>query len=422
MKKILAIVLAALMLVACFAGCTSEPTNTPATPDASNTDAPAGDEIPAVNLVLWGSELPEYQTVLRKLADDFIAANADKANITIEIGAESESTAKDTILADIEAAADVFYFADDQTTALVNAGALQPVHDVELVEAGSGEGALAAARVEGTLYAYPAMGGNGYFMYYNTQYLTAEDVKSLDKILEVAAQNGKKFTMDLDNGWYNYAFFAGAGFTTSADTSGNTTCDWNAEGGVAVVEAMAAMAGHEGFIDLNDGEFVTAATDGTVIAGINGSWNSASIQAAFGDGYATAKLPEYTLAGVPTQMGSFDGYKFVGVNAYSENVGWAMELAKYLTSAESQTYFFAEAGAIPANKEAAASDAVLADPVSAALAEQSIYAVAQSTSVGNNFWTPAETLGAILSQGNPDGLDYQELLDTTVAGITAPVA
>lgn len=422
MKKILALVLAALMLVACFAGCATEtPADDTNTPDASNTDA-GTNEIPTVALTLWGSELTEYQTVLRKLADDFIAANADKANITIEIGAESESTAKDTILADIEAAADVFYFADDQTVALVNAGALQPVYDVDTVKAGSGEGALTAATVNDTLYAYPAMGGNGYFLYYNSEYLTAEDVKSLDKILEVAAANGKKFTMNLDDGWYNYSFFAGAGFTTSADTSSNTKCNWNEEGGVAVVEAMAAMAAHEGFVDLNDPEFVTGVTDGTIIAGINGSWNSAAVAAAYGEGYATAKLPTFTLAGEQVQMGSFDGYKFVGVNAYSENVGWAMELAKFLTNAESQTYFFAEAGAIPANKEAAASDAVLADPVSAALAEQSLYAVAQSTSVGNNYWTPAQTLGAIISQGNPDGLDYQQLLDDTVAGITAPVA
>ena len=121
-------------------------------------------------------------------------------------------------------------------------------------------------------------------------------------------------------------------------------------------------------------------------------------------------------------MGSFDGYKFVGVNAYSENVGWAMDLALFLTNAESQTYLFENAGAIPANVDAAASEAVLADPVSAALAAQTEFAVAQSMSVGGNYWAPAETLGATISQGNPDGIDLQQLLDDAVAGITAPLA
>ncbi len=419
MKKFLAIVLAALMLVACFAGCTKETADDNNTPTASNTDSGA---LPEVTLTLWGSELPDYQAELRVLADKFIAANADKATITIEIGAESEASAKDTILADIEAAADVFYFADDQIGELVRAGALQPVYDVDTVKAGAGEGALAAATVDDTLYAYPAMGGNGYFLYYNSEYLTEDDVQTLDRILEVAAENGKKFTMQLTDGaWYTYSFFAGAGFTTSADSKGNTSCNWNEDGGVAVVEAMMAMAAHDGFIDLGDAGFVTGATDGTVIAGINGAWNAPNIQAAYGDNYATAKLPTYTLAGEQTQMGSFDGFKFVGVNAYSDNVGWAMELALFLTNAESQTEFFETCGAIPANKEAAASDAVLADPASAALAAQGLYAVAQNTSVGNNYWSPANALNAIVAQGNPDGRDYQELLDECVAGITAPV-
>jgi len=413
MKKALAIILSVLMLVAMFAGCT----NTPAT---SNTDAPA--EKPVVNLTLWGSELPEYQAALRVLADKFIAEHADEATITIEIGAESESTAKDTVLTDIEAAADVFYFADDQIKELVTAGALQPVYDVDAVKAGSGEGAVAAATVNDTLYAYPAVSGNGYFLYYNSEFLTAEDVQSLDKILEVCAANGKKFTMDLDNGWYNYAFFAGAGFTTSTNEDGTTNCDWNKDGGVAVVEAMLAMAGNEAFIDLNDGEFVTGVQDGSVIAGINGSWNSGAVSEAWGEGYATAKLPTFNLAGTETQMGSFDGYKFVGVNAYSENVGWAMDLALFLTNAESQTYLFENAGAIPANVDAAASEAVLADPVSAALAAQTEFAVAQSMSVGGNYWAPAETLGATISQGNPENIDLQQLLDDAVAGITAPLA
>ena len=39
-----------------------------------------------------------------------------------------------------------------------------------------------------------------------------------------------------------------------------------------------------------------------------------------------------------------------------------------------------------------------------------------------NYWTPAETLGSILAQGNPDGTDLQKLLDNAVEGIEAPVS
>jgi arabinogalactan oligomer/maltooligosaccharide transport system substrate-binding protein len=178
MKKLTAILMA-LLLVLSFVACTpkaAEPAATQApTEAAAATEAPAVKE--DITLTLWGSELPEFQAALRVMADNFIKEYADEANITINLGAQSESTAKDTILLDVSAAADVFYYADDQTGELVNAGALQPVQSVDEVTAANGgatAGAVQAATVGGTLYAYPAMGGNGYFLYYDKQYITAE--------------------------------------------------------------------------------------------------------------------------------------------------------------------------------------------------------------------------------------------------------
>lgn len=47
---------------------------------------------------------------------------------------------------------------------------------------------------------------NGYFMYYNKDYFTEEDVKSLDKMLSVAQAAGKKVAMEFNSGWYLYSF------------------------------------------------------------------------------------------------------------------------------------------------------------------------------------------------------------------------
>ena len=100
-------------------------------------------------------------------------------------------------------------------------------------------------------------------------------------------------------------------------------------------------------------------------------------------------------------------------------IGWAMLLAEFLTNEAAQTARFEARGLGPANLAAASSDAVQSNPAIAALAAQAAYATPQR--VGGNFWSPAETLGQILASGNPDGTDLQELLDTTVEGITAPV-
>lgn len=432
MKKLLATLMALVMVLAVFGCATTPKTETPAAAEpAAEPAAEAATEAPAeketVKLTLWGSELPEFQAAFKVMCDNFIAAYADEANITIEIGAQSESTVKDTILTDITVAADVFYYADDQTGELVNAGALQPVQNPDEIAAangGSGAGAILAGTVGDTLYAYPAMGGNGYFLYYDKAFVTDEQAGSWTGLLEAATAAGKQVTMQLNSGWYLYGFFKGAGFTCSLGEDGSSTlCDWNAAGGTDAAQAILDITGNPAFINLDDAAFVTGVQEGTIIAGVNGSWNAGTVSAVWGDNYACAKLPTFTLNGVETQMGSFDGYKLVGVNAYSENVGWAMRLAQWMTNEENQIYLYeaTNGSAVPSNVNAAASESVQANPVVAALATQSQFATAQSLSVGGNYWTPTETLGNIFANGNPDGTDLQQLLDETVAAITAPV-
>jgi arabinogalactan oligomer/maltooligosaccharide transport system substrate-binding protein len=62
---------------------------------------------------------------------------------------------------------------------------------------------------------------------------------------------------------------------------------------------------------------------------------------------------------------------------------------------------------------------VQSDPAQAAFAAQLPFAGLQI--IGGNYWTPTETLGTIIIQGNPDNVPLQTLLDNAVAGITAPM-
>ena len=66
----------------------------------------ASGEDETVTIRVWGAE--EDQTLLSELIEDFESEYPD-VNFNIELGVESESTAKDTILTDVEAAADVYY-------------------------------------------------------------------------------------------------------------------------------------------------------------------------------------------------------------------------------------------------------------------------------------------------------------------------
>ena len=239
-------------------------------------------------------------------------------------------------------------------------------------------------------------------------------------MIEVADAAGKKIAMDISNGWYIYSFFQGAGYDLTLNADGVTnTCTWNGAGATDVAQAIMDLTASGVLVDLGDEDMATQIAEGTIAACVNGTWRAETAQTAWGDNYAAAKLPTFNVAGKDCQMSSYSGYKLVGVNPHSANVGWAMLLAEYLTNEASQTARFEARGLGPANLAAASSDAVQANPAIAALAAQAAYATPQR--VGANFWSPAETLGQILASGNPDGTDLQTLLDTTVEGITAPV-
>ena len=208
-------------------------------------------------------------------------------------------------------------------------------------------------------------------LYYNKEYFTEEDVKSFDKMLEIARENGKKIAMDFTSGWYLYSFFKGAGLNVELSEDGLTNiCDWNTtEGkykGVDVAEAMCKIAANAGFLNCGDADFVAGAKDGSIIAGINGAWNAKNMQEAYGDNYAAAKLPEYSIAGDSVQMHSFAGYKLVGVNAYTKNAKWAQRLAQWITNEENQMIRFERKGDCPSNVNAAASKKVIDAPAIAA--------------------------------------------------------
>ena len=384
----------------------------------------AGSKLPEISLSVWSDE--RNQELLEGMIAEFEEKYKDEATFSITVSDESELTCKETVLMNPEAAADVYIFADDQFEELWRAGALLEITENTdaVIEANGGAegGAIRSAMRDGKLYAYPETAGNGYFLYYNKEYFSEEDVKSFDRILDVAAQNGKKVAMDFSSGWYIYSFFKGAGLELECNEDGVTNrCNWNANDtkykGVDVAQAMLDISMHDGFVSCVDDDFMIGVKNGSIIAGINGAWNAADIQKAYGENYAAVKLPEYTLAGDSVQMCSFAGYKLVGVNAYSKNPHWAMMLAEWITNEENQIKRFEAVGECPSNVNAAADEKVQTSPAVAALTAQSKYGYTQS--VADQFWDPACVFGTTIAAKNIDGKDLQTLLDNLVEKVTA---
>ncbi len=391
--------------------------------DTENNEAPSGPAASDETVVLrvWAAE--EDQNLTNELVNKFKEANPDQ-EFDITVGVESEANAKDDILVDPEAAADVFAFASDQIIDLVNAKVLQPVQDVDTITSSNVSGAVEAASVDGTLYAYPFSADNGYFLLYDSNIISDDQVKTWDGILEACGAAGKKAGMVFTSGWYNAGFFFGAGFTSELNADGSTKIDWNGTSstgikGTDVAQGMLDIAKNPAFLPITDGDSANQIATGTLGAIVSGTWDAEAAQTAFGDGYRATVLPTFTVAGEQVQQGSVAGYKFIGVNANSQQVGWAMELAKFLTNEESQLERFSQRGIGPSNSAVAESEEVKANPALAAVTEQNgKFGVVQMA--GGSYWEPSKSFGEIIAQGNPDGTDLQTLLDNVVEAAAQP--
>ena len=373
-----------------------------------------------VELTVWGAE--EDEALLQQIFESFQEEYKGQANFNITFAAQSESGCKDALLGDLEAGADVFAFADDQLNALVAAGALEPIENAGQLKSENLPGAIEAASVADVLYAYPLTADNGYFLYYNKQYLSQEDVKTFARILQVAEENNKKVTMDWSSAWYVYAFFGNTGLEVGLNDDGITNyCTWNGtDGGVAgvdVANAMLSIAGSPAFLSTDEPGFLAGIQDGSVIAGVSGIWNEVAMKETLGENYGAVKLPTYTCANQQVQMASFSGYKLIGVNAYSQQYAWASRLAEWISNEENQKLRFEMRGQGPANTNAAASASVQGSPAITALIEQSEFSCLQR--VGSNFWDPVSVFATNMAAGNPGGENLQEQLDTMVEGVTA---
>lgn len=383
-----------------------------------------GAERANVSLSIWTSA--DEQEIMKEMIESFQEHYEKEAQFEITISEEDEKTCRDTVLADPAGAADLYSFASDQFDNLQRENALLPITDnTEQIISDNGgpdSAAVLSSSKDGTLYAYPMVASNGYFMYYNTAYFTENDITSFDRMLDIAAENGKKVAMDFTSGWYIYSFFKGAGLDVEMNEDRVTnSCNWNDRSssytGVDVANAMLAIAGHDGFLNCTDENFVNGVKDGTIIAGINGAWNSGNVEEAFKENYNAAKLPTFTLAGNQVQMHSFAGYKLLGINAHTKNPEWAMRLAAWLTNEENQLTRFRKRGEGPSNVKAAASEEVQAAPAIKALSEQSAYSHLQN--VAETFWTPTFKFGTTIAGGNRDKADLQKLLDVMTEGITS---
>ena len=403
MKRLIISLLVGFLLISLLVGCGGEP---------QTSDNNAKEATENVSLTVWGSQ--DQQPVLAEMIEAFKASRPD-VNYDIKLSVVGEDITKTKYFEDPAAAADVFCFANDQLRDMVAATALYEVtRNKDDIVARNVPGSVEAATLDGALYAYPMTADNGYFLYYDKSVFSEEDVGSLDQMMKVAGEKGKKVYMDVANGWYIASFYLGAGLELSVGPDGGQLCNFNNATGLAVTESIMNFTADPAFVTGDDAVF-SSGIGGSIAAGVSGTWNAGVVAENLGDNYAATKLPTFTVDGKQVQMASFGGYKLVGVNSLTKFPTHALDLADFITNEENQIKRFVALQLGPSNAKAAADPAVLADIALSGLAAQSVFALPQNEVLGQ-YWDPAKALGTAMV--NKDySVDLQQRLDDMVAQI-----
>ena len=357
-----------------------------------NSKSAAGAE--KVRLMVWSpsedqsKESGEWlQTMCKKFASEH-----PEWDITFVYGVADEATATDQVSQDPDASADVFMYANDHLTNLIDAKAVVKFGGKykEEIESTNSKELLNSLTVNNEIYGVPFT-TNTWYMFYDKSVFSDDDVKNLDTML-------KKGTVSfpLVNSWYLPAFYLGNGCTLFGNENDESKgVDFGGDKAVDVTNYIIDLAANPNFKIDADGSALAGLRDGSVSAMFTGSWDANAIKEALGDKMGVTSLPTFNINGGQKQMLAYAGSKAIGVNAHSEHMEQAVALAVYLGSEEAQKSHYELRNVIPCNTELLKEPEVAADALVEAQNDtfNNTSVLQPFVAAMSNCWTPVENMG-----------------------------
>lgn len=393
-KKVLALLLATAM-IATFAGCAKE--ETPAADDNNAVVEDEGEEAIECTITVWApSEDQSDENPWLQTQCEAFAAEHPNWTITFNYGVCAEGDAKATVTQDVDAAADVFCYANDNLADLIAAGAIAELggSTAEYVTSNFGKTYVDSISDNGAVYGIPYE-SNTWFMYYNTSIYSADDVKSLETMLEKGT-----VMFPLANSWYIEAFYLATGAEFFGGVNDNDAgINVGGENGAKATNYLVDLVANPNFKNGEFGDAMSGLADGTIAAAFSGTWDRANAESALGDNFGVAALPTITVDGTACQLKNFSGAKAFGVKATTEYPEVATALALYLAGEEAQQARYEARGTIPALNSMATilSDDPIVGVISEVYANCSIMQP-YCANMGN-WWTPASNMANELIAG-----------------------
>lgn len=366
-------------------------------------DGDGGKKGKAIKLLMWAPSGAQtfYKEWADKWANGYTDANgvkhegyrdADGNRYEVRMGIWAEKDVSDPLMNSPTDAADVFCFVDDQVEKLVQNNVLADLGTGSLaqgVKERDSAAAIESATYNGKLMAFPMQADNTFFLFYNSEILTEQDVANWDSLFaavekynddhKLSGDDRIKVQWNYGDTWYQASWFFSFGGTIDSTGTNFHTKDV----GYKALQAAYEFSSHKDFISLDSNDQLTGGlNDGSVAAGVSGTWiYSDDLKDKIDEGtIKLAALPMIKLSDEETYrpMKNFMSCKLMGVNAQGEYVIPSLQLANFLTSYEVQLAKALELGAGPSNNEAIANEAVKSLPTVKAVAEQSKNGVAQA--------------------------------------------
>ncbi len=413
MKKIIAMLLVlamALSLAACGAPKAPASAGAPAA-DAPAAEAPAENAGPeAITLKVWAPQVDQEteESWLPVMLAKFEEAHPEYT-ITWDVGVCGEGDAAGIVKNDPSAAADVYFYANDQMGTLIEAGALAKLGGsyLENVKANFSQTHVdLLTYTDGGVYGFPTS-PNTWFMWYNKDIFSEEDVKNLNTMLEKGV-----VSFPMDNSWYTGTFFFGVGGTVFGPQGIDAAAgiDFSSDLCVEAANFMIDMAANPNFVNDVDGTGVAGMLDGSIGAMFSGDWEEPNL-APLGDKLACTVLPTFTMNGTDYQMKSFASNKAVGVNPNAKSPKAAMQLAEFLVSAESLMVRYEKSGYTPAANGVEVDSAT----VTTLNAQMATATIPQPTIAQmSNFWDPVKNFGLNILNGSITHENAAEMIAKTM--------
>ena len=410
MKKILALVLVLVMCLSLFAGC-SKPAdngdngnNAGNNNSSDNTNTNTGNELAGTyDIKVWVAENIVDLTTTQ--INNFNSTNTMGIVINATIEPVGEGDAATSMTTDVEAGADIFCFAQDQTARLIQAGALAKLGDgaKALVESSHDKASITAVTSGDALYGYPLTSDNGFFMYYDKSVISESDITSLEALIAACEASGRNFSFELENSWYIVSFFFATGCLSEWQTDGDgkfisVNDNFNSDAGKIAAEGLKKIVTSPCYVNSSQTSDFVADIPSAVV--VSGTWNYANASELLGDNMGVAELPSFEVNGTSYHLASYNGCKLMGVKPQADAKRAAVlhQLAQYLTSETCQLERFEAVGWGPSNIAAQGSDAIKAAPHLTALMAQNNYSRPQGQ-IHGSWWDIAKVIATSLKDG-----------------------